>query len=239
MTAKGNVIVQVVLLGATGMVGHGVLTALLEDPAIKGVTAVSRRTSGRFHPKLREKIHRDFTDFRDLNTIFGTADATLFCLGTPSAGLQEQEYTRITKDYAVAAATVAQRENPDSLFVYVSANRADSASRTMWIRVKGRAEDALAAVHPHAYFIRPGFIRPCRGARPATRGQRAIYAVLTPLYPFLTRLFPAGVTTTDAIAYATIEVLHAPETVARKLDNTQINQIAVRGAGRIPGAPRV
>ncbi|BEL05241.1 epimerase [Actinoplanes sichuanensis] len=224
---------RVVLFGATGMVGHGVLTALLEDPTITGVVSVSRRVTGRSHPKLKEVLHRDFLDYRELDAEFAAAHATLFCLGTPSVGKTEPEYTRITRDYAVAAAAAALRNNPDSVFGYVSANRADSTSRTMWIRVKGRAEENLAALHPRAFFLRPGFIRPCRGARPATRAQRVVYAVLTPFHPLLKLLFPTGVTTTDAIAHTMLELIHAPESLPRRLDNTLINQIAERGAARV------
>ena len=93
---------HVVLFGATGMVGHGVLTALLEDPAVTRVTALSRRKTGRAHPKLHEVIHQDFTNYRGLDSVFADAHATLFCLGTSSAGLTEQEYARITRDFAVA-----------------------------------------------------------------------------------------------------------------------------------------
>jgi uncharacterized protein YbjT (DUF2867 family) len=221
---------RVVLFGATGMVGHGVLTALLEDPAITAVTALSRRRTGRSHPKLREILHRDFLDHRGHHAVFASADATLFCLGTPSVGRTEAEYTRITQDYAVAAATAAHRNNPDSLFAYVSAHRADSTSRTMWIRVKGRAEEQLATVHPRVFVLGPGFIRPSRGARPATRAQRAVYAVLTPFHPLLDRLFPAVMTTTDHIGYAMLALLHAPQTVPRRLDNTAINEVSRRRA---------
>ena len=227
---------RVVLFGATGMVGHGVLTALLEDPTITKVTAVLRRGTGRSHPKLREVIHHDFRDFRVLEPTFAGARATLFCLGVPSTGLSEPEYTRITQDFAVAAATASLRANPESLFVYVSANRADSTSRTMWIRVKGRAEEAIAAVHPRAFFLRPGLIRPSRGARPSTRAQRAVYAILKPFLPLLARRWPAAVTSTDEMAFATLEILHAPETVPRRLGNTTINAIAVPGARRATAA---
>jgi uncharacterized protein YbjT (DUF2867 family) len=224
---------RVVLFGATGMVGHGVLTALLEDPAVTGVTAVLRRTTGRSHPKLREVIHSDFRDFRELEATFADAHATVFCLGVPSAGLSEREYTRITQDFAVAAATTALRANPKSLFLYVSANRADRTSKTMWIRVKGRAEDAIAAAHPRAYFLRPGLIRPSRGARPSTRAQRIVYGILKPFFPLLGRRWPAAVTSTDQMAFATLEILHTPETVPRRLGNTTINEIAVPGSRRV------
>jgi uncharacterized protein YbjT (DUF2867 family) len=218
----------VVLFGATGMVGHGVLTALLEDPSIEGVTAISRRSSGRRHPKLREVMHQDFTRYDELDDVFAAADATLFCLGTPSVGLSEPQYTRITQDFAVAAAEAARRNNPAGLFVYVSANRADSASRTMWIRVKGRAEEALAALHSRVFILRPGFIRPSRGARPATRAQRVVYTILTPFYPLIKRLYPAQFTTTDAIGRAVLAVLQAPGSVPSSLDNPLINELATR-----------
>ncbi|MGW3851682.1 hypothetical protein [Streptomyces fagopyri] len=69
-----------VLFGATGMVGHGVLTALFEDPAVTGITAVVRRSTGRSHPKLREVVHQDFQNLRELESIFAGAHATVFCL---------------------------------------------------------------------------------------------------------------------------------------------------------------
>jgi uncharacterized protein YbjT (DUF2867 family) len=227
---------HVVLFGATGMVGHGALTALLEDPQITGVTALTRRPTGRDHPKLSEIRHHDFTDYRELGNVFGEADATLFCLGSPSVGLTEPAYARITVDYAVAAAEAARRANPEGLFVYVSANRADSASRIMWIRVKGRAEEALQALSRTVVVMRPGFIRPRRGARPATRKQRVAYALLSPFYPLLRLAFPAQTTTTDAIGYAMIEVLHAPAAAPHCLDNAQINHFADRGRRRLLAA---
>jgi uncharacterized protein YbjT (DUF2867 family) len=217
---------NVVLFGATGMVGHGVLTALLEDPAVTAVTAISRRTTGRSDPKLHEIIHRDFTDYRSLAAVFAAADATLWCLGVPSGGKSEAEYSRVTVDFPLAAASMTTRP-----FVYVSAQRSDSTSRTMWIKIKGRAEEALTAAHPEAFLVRPGLIRPSRGARPSTPSQRVAYAILTPLFPLLTRLFPAGVTSTDAIARAMLEILHAPATVPRRLGNTAINEVAARGSG--------
>lgn len=225
---------RVILFGATGMVGHGVLTALLEDPQITGVTAASGRPTGRDHAKLREIRHRDFTDYRELGDVFGAADAVLYCLGTPSVCLTEPAYARITRGYAVAAAEAAQRANPGVLFVYVSANRADSASPTMWIRVKGRAEEALQALDIKVVVMRPGLIRPRRGARPATRKQRVAYALLSPFYPLLKLLFPAQTPTTDAIGYAMLEVLHAPAAAPQCLDNTQINRFAGLRSARQP-----
>ncbi|MFF3950775.1 epimerase [Streptomyces sp. NPDC001902] len=223
---------RVVLFGATGMVGHGVLTTLFEDPTVTEITAIVRRSTGRSHPKLREVIHQGFQDLHELESIFAGAHATVFCLGVPSLGLSELEYTRITRDIAVAAAAAALRGNPGSLFVYVSANRADSTSKTMWIRVKGRAEEAIAAIHPRAFFLRPGLIRPSRGARPSTRGQRVVYRILKPFFPLLARRWPAVVTSTREMALATLEILHAPETLPRRLGNTAINELAVPGARR-------
>jgi len=100
---------------------------------------------------------------RDLEPAFAAAHATVFCLGVPSTGLSESEYTRITQDFAVTAASAARHGNPGSLFVYVSANRADSTSRTMWIRVKSRAEEAITAIHPAGTTCNP---REVRGPRP-------------------------------------------------------------------------
>ncbi|MFI6339268.1 NAD(P)H-binding protein [Streptomyces sp. NPDC050535] len=205
---------KVVLFGASGMVGHGVLRACLDDDGVESVTAVVRRPLATRHPKLHEVVHADFTDLTGAAASFDGADACFFCLGAPSSGLTEAEYTRVTHDYALAAARELLPLNGGLTFVYVSGAGADSASGTMWARVKGRTEDALLAMPFHAYAFRPGYIRPRRGARPGTRSYR-----------LLRRVFPRHMTTTDTLGRAMLAVARLKGRGPRVLDTTRINSL--------------
>ena len=116
-------------------------------------------------------------------------------------------------------------------FIYVSGAGTDSseAGRSMWARVKGATENALLALPFKAYMFRPGYIQPQHGIKSKTRLYRAIYAVLSPLYPLLRWLFPRYVTSSDRVARAMVRVARegAP---ARILENRQLDQLGADGA---------
>jgi uncharacterized protein YbjT (DUF2867 family) len=120
--------------------------------------------------------------------------------------MSEADYTRITYDVTMAAATVLAARSPDLTFTYVSGVGTDSRGRSMWARVKGRTEDALLAMPLRAYMFRPGYIQPLHGVRSRTRLYRLAYAIGAPLYPVLKRLFPTGVTTTEEVGRAMLAV---------------------------------
>src|SRR5512133_700621 len=130
---------NVILFGATGMVGQGVLRECLLDPGVERVLAVGRSPTGQGHPKLRELRHRDFTDFGGLQRELAGYDACFFCLGVSSAGMKEADYRRVTHDFTLAAATVLARANPGMTFIYVSGAGTDATGRggSMWARVQG------------------------------------------------------------------------------------------------------
>src|SRR5687767_9960498 len=137
--------VKVILFGATGMVGAGVLHECLRDDRVDEVWAVQRSSSGRSHPKLRELIRTDFLDFRDALEDFHGADACFFCLGVTAVGKGEEEYSRLTFDLTLAAGRAMAEVTPGMTFCYVSGQGTDSSEkgRVMWARVKGRTENAL------------------------------------------------------------------------------------------------
>lgn len=180
------------------MIGQGVLSECLLDERVKSVIAVVRAPLGLTHPKLRELMHRDFTDFSSVAGEFKAVDACFFCLGISSAGKGEDEYRRITYDYTLAAAR-ALPANPSLTFTYVSGEGTDSTERgrSMWARVKGRTENALLAMPFHVYLFRPGYIQPLHGATSKTPAYRWLYVVASWLYPLLRRLMPKHVTTTE------------------------------------------
>jgi uncharacterized protein YbjT (DUF2867 family) len=215
---------RVVLFGATGMVGQGVLRECLLDPAVTEVLTVGRSATGQRHAKLREVTHSDLADLAPIEGDLGEHDACFFCLGVSSTGMSEDAYRRITYDYTMAAARVFAAHNRDATFIYVTGAGTDSTERgrSMWARVKGKTENDVLALLPNAYMFRPGYIQPMHGIKSRTRLYRLMYVVAMPLYPVLRRLFPKSVTTTETIGRAMINIATrgAP---TRVLDPSGIN----------------
>lgn len=218
---------KVVLFGGTGMVGQGVLRECLLASDVELVLSVARARSGEQHAKLRELVHRDFNDFSAVAAELSGYDACFYCLGATSAGKSEDEYTRITYDITVAAASVLARVNPAMTFVFVSGAGTDSTERgrVMWARVKGRAENAVFAMgFKAAYALRPALIQPMYGVRSRTASYRVLYTILGPIVPLLRRWFPRYVTTTEQIGRAMLALARhgAPK---RVLESADINTL--------------
>lgn len=200
---------KVVLFGATGMVGAGVLLECFADPRVTSVLVITRSPTGRSHPKLREVLHPDFFDFESLRADFTGCDACFFCLGITSLGLSEVAYTRVTYDIAMAAAREMVAANPRMTFCFVSGVGTDSTEkgRTMWARVKGKTENALLALgFKAAYMFRPGYIQPIGDVQSKTGWVQTAYDIARPLYPLIHRLLPDNSTTTSNLGRAMIQV---------------------------------
>ncbi|TYB63835.1 epimerase [Nonomuraea sp. PA05] len=197
---------RVLLFGATGMVGRGVLRECLLDDRVTAVLAVGRSSTGVSHPKLRELPHGDLLDLTPVEGELGEYDACFFCLGVSAVGMAEQDYRRITYGFTLSVGETLARLSPRSAFVYVSGAGTNARGRAMWARVKGETENALLALPLEAYMFRPGFIQPMHGVRSRTRLYQAAYVVTRPLFPVLRRLVGGGVTTTEQIGRAMIAV---------------------------------
>ncbi|MFJ5834937.1 NAD(P)H-binding protein [Streptomyces sp. NPDC093089] len=219
---------RVIVFGASGMVGHGALHACLRDDAVTEVLAVVRTPLAVDHPKLRQIVHADFTDYTALQDRLTGLDACFYCLGVSAVGRTEAEYTRVTHDYAVAAARALIAASPDLTFVYVSGEGTDPTgkSRQMWARVKGRAENDLRALPMAAYMFRPGFIQPVDGAVSRTPLYRVLYRATAVVHPLLKRLLPRHVTTTDAVGRAMLAVTRPDGDAPTVLRNPDINRLA-------------
>lgn len=200
---------KVVVFGATGMVGQGVLRESLLAPDVEEVVAVIRTPTGVRHPKLREVRVTDFADLTAIKDDLAGADACFYCLGVSSVGLDEAEYSVISYDFPMAAARVFAEVSPRVTFVYVSGAGTDPDSRRMWSRVKGRAEQDIIALLPNGYAFRPGIIRPTHGARSKTRLYNSIYTAVSPLLSLMERAAPKYVTSSDRLGRA---MLHAART---------------------------
>lgn len=200
---------RVLLFGATGMVGHGVLLECLEDPEIESVLTVVRSPTGESHPKLHELTHEDFFDYSDIEDVLAGHDACFFCLGVSSAGMKEAAYRRLTHDLTLRAAETLVRLRPEMTFCYVSGAGTDSteSGRSMWARVKGETENHLLNLgFATAYMFRPGYIQPVKGVRSKTWWYQAAYSVLGLLYPIWQAVAPGLVTTTERVGRAMIRV---------------------------------
>lgn len=218
---------KIILFGATGMVGQGVLRECLLDPDVESVLAIVRSSIGQQHKKLRELAHKNFFDFSSIKNDLAGYDACFFCLGVSSAGMTELDYQRVTYDITLAAAQTLAMLNPNMTFIYVSGAGTDSTEhgRSMWARIKGGTENALLRLpFKAAYMFRPAFIQPLHGIVSKTKLYRILYMILVPFYPVFKALFPKYVTTTEQVGRSMIKVARYGFR-KRIIDNQDINTI--------------
>lgn len=223
---------QVILLGATGMVGQGVLRGCLLDPEVESVLAIGRNATGQQHQKLHEMVLSDLFDLSPVEDLLMGYDGCFFCLGVSAVGMKEEAYQQVTYDLTISVAKILLRLNPGMTFIYVSGASTDGTerSRMMWARVKGKTENSLLRMpFKAAYMFRSGYIQPLHGIRTKTRWYRVFYAMMVPLYPLLKLLFPKYVTTTECIGRAMLNVAKrgAPKSV---LENRDINSTCLDGS---------
>ncbi|MEO6840158.1 MAG: NAD-dependent epimerase/dehydratase family protein [Bradyrhizobium sp.] len=200
---------KVILFGATGMVGQGVLRECLVDAGVERVLVVGRSPTGQQNAKLREILHGDFFDFSAIESELTGYDACFFCLGVSSVGMDAQHYRHLTYDLTMATATMLARLNPGMVFTYVTGRGTDSTEQgpRMWARVKGKTEnDLLKLPFKAAYMFRPAGIQPLYGVRSKTAWVNAIYLVASPLLSRLARTSPHYMTTTERVGRAMISV---------------------------------
>jgi uncharacterized protein YbjT (DUF2867 family) len=214
---------NVLLFGATGMVGQGVLRECLRDPEVQRVQTVGRSAAGVEDPKLTEIIHQDLWHFDSIETSLAGFDACFFCLGISSAGMSESDYERVTYGITLAAAETLSRINPKMTFIYVSGAGTDSSEhgRVMWARVKGKTENALLRLpFKGVYLFRPGFIEPMHGIKSKTRSYRILYSLSKPVLPVLRWMFPSYILTTEDIGQAMLAVANngAPRQILETKD---------------------
>jgi len=198
---------KVILFGASGMVGQGVLHTCLEDSRVDKVLVVTRQLLDISSPKVEQMVRQDFLDWSDVEDRFAGFDTCLFCLGVSSLGMDEARYRAVTYDITLAVALMLERVGSLRTFVYVSGASTNANGRQMWARVKGETENALLLLpFPQIYCFRPGYIQPMHGVQSKTGWYNAIYTVVGWMYPMLRTLAPKYVITTDEIGRAMIGV---------------------------------
>ncbi|HEX4536898.1 MAG TPA: hypothetical protein VH140_08125 [Candidatus Acidoferrum sp.] len=196
---------NVLLFGATGMLGQGVLRECLVDPGVILVQTVGRTATGVQHAKLRELVHNDLWHYESVGAQLSGFNACFFCLGVTSSGMTEEDYERVTYGITMAAAEMLSRLNPQMTFIYISGAGTDSSERgrIMWARVKGKTENALLRLpFKAAYMLRPGIIEPLHGAKSKTPLYNVFYTLGKPLFPLIRFAFPDQILTTEQIGRA-------------------------------------
>jgi len=196
---------HLVIVGASGMVGGYALRYALDSPAVKSVTSIGRKKLGISHPKLNEVLHQNFADCSALADVLAGQDAAIYCLGTYTGSVSDEQLRAITADYTIEFARVFRNSSPDAAFSFLSGSGADPTgrSRLTFARYKGQAEKALlAAGFPRVYLFRPAYIYPVEPRQEPNFNYRLIRA----LYPVFRLLFPNQVIRSDDLARAMVGV---------------------------------
>jgi uncharacterized protein YbjT (DUF2867 family) len=197
---------RIVIVGATGMVGGYALRYALDNPAVGSVISIGRRKLGISHPKLKQVLHQDFADCSALADVLAGQDAVIYCLGTYTGSVSDEQLRAITADYTIEFARVFRSSSPDAGFSFLSGSGADPTgrSRLAFARYKGQAEKALlAAGFPRIYIFRPAYIYP---VEPRTEPNFS-YRFMRAIYPAFRVLFPNQVIRADGLAEAMVDVV--------------------------------
>lgn len=199
---------KVLIFGATGMVGQGVLRACLEAPDVEQVLVVGRKATGQQHPKLRELVQAELLAVAAIGAQLAGFDACFFCVGLTTTRVGEREYTRVTHDITLAVASVLAEVSPDMSFVYLSGPQAREGSTMMQPRVRARTEEGLRCLpfHRPVVIMRPEMIVPVNGDRPRTPALRLFYALMKPVLSGLRLIAPHHILTTRQIGRAMLAV---------------------------------
>ncbi|HLO58178.1 MAG TPA: hypothetical protein VK179_05520 [Bacteroidales bacterium] len=194
--------IKVILTGATGMVGEGVLLTCLECPDVEEVLIVNRRHADISHPRLKEIILKDFFNPEGLESQLTGYDACFFCAGVSSIGMSQDDYKRVTRDMTLNFARFLWKLNPEMTFCYVSGAGTDSSEKgkLAWARVKGETENLLMKIFKDAYMFRPAFMK----AREGQKYLPSFYKYLSWIYPVGKAVYPSGFCTLLQVGKAMI-----------------------------------
>jgi uncharacterized protein YbjT (DUF2867 family) len=198
MTNSG---LKIILTGATGMVGEGVLRVCLEQPEVEQILVVTRSPSGIYHEKLEEIILKDFFNVEKVRNEITGYDACFFCAGISAIGKKEEEYRRVTHDLTLQFAKIFSAQNPNAVFIYVSGAGTNPNGKLMWARVKGKTEQDLKKLPLQVYNFRPAIMKPRKEAQQAP----GFYQYSRWLHNLGQKLFPNAFSTTDEVGLAMLE----------------------------------
>jgi len=197
--------IQLILTGATGMVGEGVLHEALQSTAVEKILVINRKPCGIVHEKLKEVIHSNFFDLAPVAHELNGYNACFFCLGVSSVGMKEPEFYQKTYVLTMHVAALLSGLNPQMTFCYISGAHTDSTEkgRQMWARVKGKTEnDLMKLPFKKVYNFRPGILQPTKGLKNTLK----FYHWLGWLIPVIRLVAPGSICTLKELGLAMITV---------------------------------
>jgi len=195
--------IKVIITGATGMVGEGVLHECLLHENIEEILLVTRKSCGITHPKIKELVHNDFYDLSSIASQLKGYDACFFCLGISSIGMKEPDFYKVTYTLTMHFANTVSIQNNAMTFCYISGASTDSTEKgkVMWARVKGKTENDLMKLPFKAvYNFRPGYMQPTKGLK----NTLGFYKYVSWMYPLLKSIFPNNVSTLSELGQSMI-----------------------------------
>jgi uncharacterized protein YbjT (DUF2867 family) len=206
--------VKVLILGASGLIGRGVLRECLLDTDVSEVLLVGRsKIDPTFHvptTKLSELVMPDMFDYSNVTSKLSGFDACFICLGIAAKDMtNEAQYIRQTYDLTMAAASVVAKLNPDITLTYVSGAGTDGTaqSKSLWMRVKGQVEQALLALPiKQAVMFRPLAVQAVNGEIARNGLYRVGFFLGSPFITLLRKLLPSKIVTTEQMGRAMLSV---------------------------------
>lgn len=215
---------RIVLTGATGLVGQGVLRTCLADPRVERIAALGRSASGHADPKLEEVVVADFAALAAVEGQLRPFDACFYCAGALPVGTSEADYRQVTVDLTLNVARTLARLNPDLHFLYISGAHSNPDSAVMPLRVKGEAERALGELPMRTTMLRTGGIQPSQGERSPHPAMAALYTVAGPLMGLGLPLMPGLLTSTERVGRAML-ALAGQTDPPQVVENEEINRL--------------
>jgi uncharacterized protein YbjT (DUF2867 family) len=173
---------QVLLLGATGLVGSNVLRELLASNLVDNVTVLVRKPLAISNSKLIQVV-TDFTDLSALDSI-GPVDALFCCIGTTRKKTPDLvQYKAIDYGITMEVARRAKQLGCQQIHL-ISSVGANAKSSNFYLRIKGETEEGIQSLGFETCFIyRPSMLI---GARNESRPGEKIGQLLTPVFDFFT-----------------------------------------------------
>ncbi|GAB2521834.1 Rossmann-fold NAD(P)-binding domain-containing protein [Lysobacter humi (ex Lee et al. 2017)] len=219
---------HVMIVGASGLVGQGALSASRIAPDVGRIVLLGRRRIAADDARIEQVTLPDLREADAAHPAFRTLDACLYCAGVVP-GLSEMEFREVTFDLTLHVARAFAQVNPGGTFVYVSGAGADARSAIMPLRVKGQAENALRALPIRSVMLRPGIVQPVDGVRSPHAARAVGYRLAGPLLGLGRRIAPGVVITSTQVGRAMLAAAR-DRAVPGVLGNAEIERIA-RGRG--------
>jgi uncharacterized protein YbjT (DUF2867 family) len=215
---------RILLTGATGLVGQGVLRECLRAADVAHVGALGRHPTDVVDPRLEQLICPDFADLEAVRERLAPFDACFYCAGAPLVGISAAAYRHVTLHLTQHVAEVFAQRNPGGRFIYISGAHANPHSRVAVLRIKGETEQALAALPLTTVMVRPGGIQPVDGVRSKHPPLDLAYRVGGPIMGLAVKLLPGQMTTTARVGRAML-ALAREETPPATVENDAINRL--------------